>query len=73
MNLAQLAKDLRDTSDKYGGIKELLTSADNLDRATSKFFHEQDFASLEVLNGAVANAWRHKAWSGSEHKGPVAK
>lgn len=72
MNLAQLSKELRDTSEKYGGIKELLASADQLDRTISKFFNDQNFESLLALNGAVANAWRCKSWSGAERKGPVA-
>lgn len=56
MNLAALAQHLRDTSDRFGGIGHYLEAAGALDRAASAFFREQDVASLQALNGAVARA-----------------
>lgn len=56
MNLASLAQHLRDTSERFGGIGHYLEAAGALDRAASAFFREQDLASLQALNGAVARA-----------------
>ena len=58
MILADIAQHLRDTSSRYGGIKDHLQAAGELDRATSEFFKRQDTESLAALNGAVARCER---------------
>ena len=74
MILAEISTYLRDQSDRYGGIKDFLSAAGDLDRAASEFMKAQDIASLAVLNGAVAHAWRHYATARKEvGKGPVAR
>ena len=60
MRLADIAQALRDTSERFGGIRHYLEAAGQLDRACSDFFKDQDLESLRVLNGAVANAERFR-------------
>lgn len=63
MNLAAISTQLRDTSDRYGGIPDYLAAADALDRACSDFFKAQDLESLNALNGAVARCQRLRKWA----------
>lgn len=71
MRFAELATSLRDTSDRFGGIKHYLAAAGQLDRACSRFFLDQDLESLVALNGAVARAESCRREVGVS-KGPVA-
>lgn len=71
MRLASLAQGLRDTSERFGGIKHYLEAAGQIDRAASAFSRNQDLESLVALNGAVARANRYKMEIEVEN-GPVA-
>jgi len=73
MKLAELSTWLRDQSGRYGGIKEFLAAAGQLDKAASAFMKKQDIDSLAALNSATACAWRLYSTAKKEHeKGPVA-
>ncbi len=56
MKFSELTQSLRDTSARFGGIKDFLATADAVDRALSEFFKEQTLDAMRDLNGALARA-----------------
>lgn len=72
MKLNELAATLRDTSERYGGIKHYLEAAGALDRAISAFFKQQDLESMQALNGAVTRCVVLHKQIAAEKRGGVA-
>lgn len=74
MTFAEINTKLRDTADRFGGIKHYRQAADELDRTLSTFFKAQTVESLKALNGAYARVHRYSLETevGGE-KGPVAR
>ena len=56
MKLRDISAKLRDTSERYGGIKHYLEAAGNLDRAIGAYHNAQNEDTLRVLVGAHAHA-----------------
>lgn len=54
MTFAKITQALRDTSERFGGIKDFLSAADALDRTLSEFFKEHTLDALRERNGALA-------------------